>query len=142
MLLPGIFIFYIGGQECTVYFVHICFRHNRFLIPFNIWNDLPPIHYRKALVNLKSCLTGKGDNTMDGNQSGVIKYLGNGFDMALILPEGISKFVFVAIDVLGPHFTVLAPVNPAFVILRFNDKNAIDRYNDVINLCTMTAGLE
>jgi hypothetical protein len=79
---------------------------------------------------------------MDRNQSGVIKYLGNGFDMALILPEGIPEIVFVTIDILGPYLTVLATVNPALVILRFNDKNAIDRYNDMINLGTMTARLE
>lgn len=57
--------------------------------------------------------------------------------MSLILVDGVTESVFVAVDVLCPVFAVLASVNPSLIELGLDDEDAIDGYYDMVYLCAV-----
>lgn len=57
--------------------------------------------------------------------------------MSLILVDGVTEPVFVAVDVLCPVFAVLASVNPSLIEFGLDDEDAIDGYYDMVYLCAV-----
>lgn len=63
-------------------------------------------------------------------------------DVSVILMYRISELVFVAIDVLRPVITVFSSIYPALVCLSFDDKDTINRYDNMINLSSISVVLD
>lgn len=63
------------------------------------------------------------------------------FDVSEVLVYRVAQLIFSTIYVLCPAFAVLAAVDPSFVVLGFNDKDAIDRYDYMVNLCRISVML-
>lgn len=57
--------------------------------------------------------------------------------MSLILVDGVTELVFVAVDVLCPVFAVLVSVNPSLIEFGLDDEDAIDGYYDMVYLCAV-----
>lgn len=57
--------------------------------------------------------------------------------MSLILVDGVTELVFVAVDVLCLVFVVLASVNPSLIEFGLDDEDAIDGYYDMVYLCAV-----
>lgn len=62
--------------------------------------------------------------------------------MSLILVDGVTEPVFVAVDVLCPVFAVLASVNPALIEFGFDDEDTVDGYYDMVYLRTVAVACE
>jgi len=58
----------------------------------------------------------------------------DGLDVAIILPYGIAELVLRVEDCLRPVIPELLPGNPAFVVLRLDYIDAVERHDDVVNL--------
>ena len=58
--------------------------------------------------------------------------------MQIILPQWILKFILTTHDDLRPLSLFLITEYPAFIVFGFDDKDAIYRDDDMINLGTAT----
>ena len=63
-------------------------------------------------------------------------------NVSLILPEWISKLVFMTIDILRPILAVLSAINPSLVVFCLYYEDPIDRNNHMVNLGAMTSRLK
>ena len=62
--------------------------------------------------------------------------------MTLVLPEWIAELILVAIDVLSPEFTIFSTVYPSLIVLRFNDKDAVNGNHNMVYLRAVYTGLK
>ncbi len=60
--------------------------------------------------------------------------------MQIILPERVLKFILTTHDDLRPLPLLLITEYSTFIVFGFDDKNAIHRDNNMINLGTATIG--
>ena len=62
------------------------------------------------------------------------KEIGKSLYMSIVLFQGISEMVFVTVNVLRPLVAIIVAIYPTRIVLGLDDKNAIGRNHDMINL--------
>ena len=142
MLLSCIPVRHVCGQELIVNPFSIRLGHDYIFVPLNVRNNLTPIHDRQSPVQLKCGLAGKCNNVIDRNHAGIFQQPRDRLDMTLVLPEWIAELILVAIDVLSPEFTIFSTVYPSLIVLRFNDKDAVNGNHNMVYLRAVYTGLK
>ena len=99
--------------------------------------NLVPVDDGRMGIYSEAGLSGKCNYRDVGYVSIFLQEEFQGPDVALVLMDGVSEPIFVAVDVLRPVFAILASVNPALIEFGLDDKDAIDGNYNVVNLGTV-----